>query len=258
MNNALVWRTAPKLAEDSPPASAVLANREPRRAEDGRLMYFENQLQFDRSRSDGSLDALSDDELRAIFQSLIAMADVCSWADFPLPCAGLPGFLRQEYDQTDEAGQLICIGLEYLRAVVFNERRTMHLRWREAREMIRAIRHKEREDCEQRWLDAEIERGRAHDAAAVAKEVNQRVYFIGSQSGPIKIGIAVNPLSRLSTLQTGHHEKLELLATCDGGQERERAYHKQFADRRLSGEWFERCPEIEAEIARLNNGDAPS
>jgi hypothetical protein len=38
---------------------------------------------------------------------------------------------------------------------------------------------------------------------------------------------------------------------------REKMYHRRFAHRRLHGEWFERCPEIEAEIERLNNRTTP-
>jgi len=76
-------------------------------------------------------------------------------------------------------------------------------------------------------------------------------YFIGSELGPIKIGCALDPVTRLASVQTGNPIKLAILATSSGGYGRERAYHRQFAAHRLHGEWFARCPEIEAEIARL-------
>jgi hypothetical protein len=79
------------------------------------------------------------------------------------------------------------------------------------------------------------------------------VYFIGWQDGPIKIGIALDPVTRMYQAQTYVPYKLHLWATCAGGLSLERTYHKRFVDRRLQGEWFERCPEIEAEIERLNN-----
>ena len=31
----------------------------------------------------------------------------------------------------------------------------------------------------------------------------------------------------------------------------EQAYHRKFRNHHMRGEWFERCPEIEAEIERL-------
>ena len=77
------------------------------------------------------------------------------------------------------------------------------------------------------------------------------VYFIASDAGPIKIGKAISPERRLKELQTGHPAKLTILATCGGGREQEKRYHARFAAHRLSGEWFARCAEIEAEITRL-------
>lgn len=78
------------------------------------------------------------------------------------------------------------------------------------------------------------------------------VYFIGGADGPIKIGVAVNPIIRLNTLQTGNPAKLSILATVRGGMRQERIYHKQFAATRLQGEWFERTPELLAEIEWLS------
>jgi hypothetical protein len=79
------------------------------------------------------------------------------------------------------------------------------------------------------------------------------VYFIGAgDNGPIKIGIAASPPQRLASLQVGHWLKLSILATVDGGRPAERAYHNRFAAYRLHGEWFDRHPDILAEIDRLS------
>ncbi len=77
------------------------------------------------------------------------------------------------------------------------------------------------------------------------------VYFIGAADGPIKIGMSVNPTARLRGLQTAYPYELRILAISEGGGVGELAYHRQFSAHRLHGEWFARCPEIEAEIARL-------
>jgi hypothetical protein len=76
-------------------------------------------------------------------------------------------------------------------------------------------------------------------------------YFCGAEGGPVKIGFSKDPEERLYRLQTSHPERLHLWATAEGGEQAERDYHRQFADHRINGEWFQRCPEIEAEIDRL-------
>jgi excisionase family DNA binding protein len=79
----------------------------------------------------------------------------------------------------------------------------------------------------------------------------QQVYFIGGETGPVKIGKAMNPEGRLRDLQCGYPFELKILALVEGSTGVEQGYHRQFAHCRLNGEWFERTPEIEAEIARL-------
>ena len=81
------------------------------------------------------------------------------------------------------------------------------------------------------------------------------VYFIGSEAGPIKIGFTVGLKDRLAALRASSPVKLKLLATCHGHATREAAYHEQFAEHRLHGEWFEPAPAILTEIARLNCHD---
>lgn len=77
-------------------------------------------------------------------------------------------------------------------------------------------------------------------------------YFIGGDSGPIKIGFSVDLKSRLTALRASSPLWLEVLAVRPGGESRERIYHEQFAADRLHGEWFARSPAILAEIAHLN------
>jgi hypothetical protein len=88
--------------------------------------------------------------------------------------------------------------------------------------------------------------------------VGHIVYFVGGETGPVKIGWTQQPIkARLVCIQNGSPVKLHVLATAPAFRQQERMYHKQFAAYRLHGEWFERCPDIEAEIARLN-ADAPN
>jgi hypothetical protein len=79
------------------------------------------------------------------------------------------------------------------------------------------------------------------------------VYFIGCDAiSRVKIGFAGDSIKRrMKELQCGSPVELSLLATAEGGLLQEQIYHLQFAEYRLHGEWFERSPEIEAEIERL-------
>lgn len=66
------------------------------------------------------------------------------------------------------------------------------------------------------------------------------VYFVSYQNGPIKIGKAKNISARMSGLQTGSPHKLELMGVMKGREGLERSLHYKFSDLRMSGEWFER------------------
>lgn len=246
MSKHLVWRTDAESSEICSDAASDLAN--PDRADDGRLMYYEHQVQRSEHYS-GFLDEWPIERIRLIFREMLIYTGACSVAEMQLPPAGLPGHLHAKYNQDEPAAEILSLGLQYLSAIVFNERRAMHNRWQDARDFVYAIERRVRKECEDQFIARQVRD--AEERIAAIEATPQSVYFIGSESGPIKIGIAARPLDRLRGLQTGHHEKLELLATCAGGQPQERDYHKRFADRRLSGEWFERCPEIEAEIEKL-------
>lgn len=83
------------------------------------------------------------------------------------------------------------------------------------------------------------------------------VYFIGGDTGLIKIGVAVDPERRLASLQCGSPIPLHVLACGPGSHKDEAILHARFAAHRQHGEWFKRSPEILAEIERLNAASAP-
>jgi hypothetical protein len=83
------------------------------------------------------------------------------------------------------------------------------------------------------------------------------VYFIAGDDTPIKIGFSSQPHERLAILQTAHWTKLSIVAMAEGTLSDESAFHRRFANHRLHGEWFDRHPDILAEIDRLN-GKAPA
>jgi hypothetical protein len=70
----------------------------------------------------------------------------------------------------------------------------------------------------------------------------------------VKIGIAVDPDRRLSVLQEGSPEILELVATRPGTVVDERRLHERFAEARAHGEWFDATPEILLWLDTLNDG----
>jgi hypothetical protein len=81
------------------------------------------------------------------------------------------------------------------------------------------------------------------------------VYFIQrDENGPIKIGTARKPQSRLAILQTGSDAHLYLLHHIPGWKKTERALHLRFSRYRLTGEWFSPAQEILDFIAGLQSG----
>lgn len=87
--------------------------------------------------------------------------------------------------------------------------------------------------------------------AASVTQPKRLVYFI-TDGLMVKIGVAKRPELRLREMQFGHPRLLRLLATTEGDVPAERRYHQAFAAHRIRGEWFSLCPEIEAEIERIN------
>jgi hypothetical protein len=235
-------------AEQSETAGDFRVSHEsPQRAPDGRLMYFEHQLQPNPDYR-GLLECMSVEEARALFEQMLDRFHIYDWTGFPLPPAGLPGFLHSPYSEDSPEGKLLALGIRYALALVRNERRAMHLRWEDASALIRKIKNDAEEAVYLAQAQQFVKEWEQKEA------VPQFVYFIAAEDGPVKIGVATKPKNRLKELQTSHHQRLAILATCDGDVELEKAYHKRFAAHRLSGEWFERSPEIQAEIDRLSSG----
>jgi len=84
------------------------------------------------------------------------------------------------------------------------------------------------------------------------------VYFIMSEENKeIKIGFTVGPVEkRLSSLQTAHPYKLQLLGTIPGTTEDEKSLHEQFANIRLQGEWFKPHVDLLAFVAVIFKGQS--
>lgn len=78
-----------------------------------------------------------------------------------------------------------------------------------------------------------------------------RVYFIGSESGHIKIGLAFKPALRLKELQCASPFELKLLAERPGSRAVELYLHEFYAVERVRGEWFNGSERLLAYIEKL-------
>lgn len=75
------------------------------------------------------------------------------------------------------------------------------------------------------------------------------IYFVQAEGGgPIKIGHAFDVAKRLSELQIGAPQALQVIATTPGTRATEDEFHRRFADDRLHGEWFESTPRLRSFI----------
>lgn len=71
------------------------------------------------------------------------------------------------------------------------------------------------------------------------------IYFIqGNETRLIKIGHARHALERLSHLQTGSPDILDLIGVQIGHKDKEKELHALFSNYRMHGEWFESCQQI--------------
>ena len=77
-----------------------------------------------------------------------------------------------------------------------------------------------------------------------------QVYFIRCGEA-VKIGISIKPYERIATLAAANHQKLELLATTDGGRKDEKALHRKFSAYHIKGEWFRYSAEIDKFIKTI-------
>lgn len=90
------------------------------------------------------------------------------------------------------------------------------------------------------------------------------VYMIrAGDTGPVKLGFAVNPDRRIGGLQIGHPEKLTVLRIMEGCRAFEAALHRHFAPLRIRGEWFTHSDEMLGDLEHLrpaanNNDVSPS
>ena len=80
------------------------------------------------------------------------------------------------------------------------------------------------------------------------RRLNERyemVYFIQNTANKhIKIGRSKDIKARLSTLQTGNSNKLNLIGYGFGSKEMEKAIHMEFKDDHIIGEWFKPSKEL--------------
>lgn len=84
------------------------------------------------------------------------------------------------------------------------------------------------------------------------------VYIIEHELGPLKIGVAKRPSSRLRDLQTSCPYELSLKRSkqCDDAQAVENYLHTRFSHYRMRGEWFDIPPrERKFEIPRTIKDD---
>ena len=66
------------------------------------------------------------------------------------------------------------------------------------------------------------------------------VYWIGGDTGPIKIGWSKDPEKRLKQFQPGSPVELRVIHRVAGTYNDERRWHNELSNERLHGEWFER------------------
>lgn len=77
----------------------------------------------------------------------------------------------------------------------------------------------------------------------------RRVYLI-SNGLHIKIGVSIDPRSRMEALQTGSSLPLVLVQDMEGGFDLEARLHARYKDQRVRGEWFALDPQDVEEIVR--------
>lgn len=69
--------------------------------------------------------------------------------------------------------------------------------------------------------------------------------------GPVKIGCAADPGTRLLSMQAGNPDNLTLAGVCRGNRGAERMLLAAFRPYRIRGEWFKPTPEVLAFVASL-------
>lgn len=83
------------------------------------------------------------------------------------------------------------------------------------------------------------------------------IYFVANaERQAIKIGFSDNPWARFRALKTASPDRLTLLCVIEGDQGAEHRMHRDWADHRLSGEWFRDTPELRSAIERRRKAGA--
>lgn len=84
------------------------------------------------------------------------------------------------------------------------------------------------------------------------------VYVIGPEDGPYKVGIAGDPVRRLSEIQTGNHlpMRLHFVAEAVNAKAKETALHVAMKAWSIGGEWF-KCALSEIESLFIEHGLEP-
>lgn len=82
------------------------------------------------------------------------------------------------------------------------------------------------------------------------------IYFLES-GDTIKIGYSIDVQNRINGLKSGSSKKVTLLGVMDGDVKHEKILHTAFAQYRVHGEWFKKCPEILQFIAENRNPPDP-
>ena len=85
-----------------------------------------------------------------------------------------------------------------------------------------------------------------------------KVVYFATAGVLVKIGRSADVRRRLRELRTKTGFDIRIAATTPGGTFLEGSYHRQYDQHRLDGEWFARCPEIDAEIDRLSGLSRPA
>jgi hypothetical protein len=84
------------------------------------------------------------------------------------------------------------------------------------------------------------------------------VYFMQmGEAGPIKIGHALDPFKRRSTLQIGSVAQIEILAIVDGSRGEEQAIHKLFSHLHIRGEMFSPASDLLEYIEAMPKHERP-
>lgn len=91
-----------------------------------------------------------------------------------------------------------------------------------------------------RWRKKNAEKVRGYWRRYHAQKKGPDQVYLVQESGSryFKVGISNYPVKRLASLRCGHPRELMLVATCPGGQDREKKIHKALKNFHVRGEWF--------------------